>query len=203
MPVYPITMPATPELEVVSLRLVRQTGVSTSQYTGKQQRSEGSFALWAATGALPELEGALEAGVWRSFFTQLRGRAGSFNFRFPGYTGPSTGYVGAIGVVAGASQTGTTLNTSGWANSAAIFRDGDYFSVNGELKMVTEGDVNSDGTGLATINFEPALRTSPANLQALVITSLTFEASMQIDEPEFNISPPFLHRMNLDILEVF
>ena len=44
--------------------------------------------------------------------------------------------------------------------------------VNSELKMVT-ADETSDGSGNLTINFEPALRSSPSNNAALTISSCT------------------------------
>ena len=39
---------------------------------------------------------------------------------------------------------------------------GDFFSVNGELKIAT-ADANSDGSGNVTLSFAPRLRTSPSD----------------------------------------
>ncbi len=75
-------------------------------------------------------------------------------------------------LVNGGSQTGTTLVTDGWSNSTLVLKKGDYFVVNSELKMVT-ADETSDGSGNLTINFEPALRSSPSNNAGLTISSCT------------------------------
>jgi hypothetical protein len=98
-------------------------------------------------------------------------------------------------VVAGASQTGSSLNLSGFANSQTnAVRKGDVFTVaavNGVnpmnkqstsrlLQFVATADASSDGSGLMTVNIYPSIITSgplqtvlasPANLAAVSIWS--------------------------------
>jgi len=63
-------------------------------------------------------------------------------------------------VVSDANQTGTQLYSKGWTAGKVILREGDYLTVNDELKMVT-ADVTSTSTGTAIIPIAPMLRTSP------------------------------------------
>lgn len=63
-------------------------------------------------------------------------------------------------VVDGAGQLGRRLFVKGLANSTLILQAGDYFTVQNELKIVTQ-DVFSTGSGGAEIRFEPALRKAP------------------------------------------
>jgi len=73
------------------------------------------------------------------------------------------GAFGGTPLVAGASQTGLSLDIDGCSTSVTNWiREGDWFSVNGELKLCT-ADANSDSGGLLTVSFTPRLRTSPAN----------------------------------------
>lgn len=115
----------------------------------------------------------LEAGEWRAFYALLQGRANTFELPIPTYDGPSSGYSGPAGLVNGAGQTGNSLITDGWSNSTQIFRAGDLFTVNNELKIVT-ANVSSNGSGEATIPIEPPIRVPPAN-----------NAPLEIDEPYF------------------
>jgi hypothetical protein len=77
---------------------------------------------------------------------------------------------GGTPLVAGASQTGASLNTDGWPATTTVLKAGDYFSVNGELKMVT-ADCVSDASGNATVEFAPILRSAPADNAALTLGS--------------------------------
>lgn len=60
-----------------------------------------------------------------------------------------------------AGQVGRSLAVGGFtASTVGVLKAGDYFEVNGELKICT-ADVNSDLYGSATIQFSPPLRASP------------------------------------------
>lgn len=77
-------------------------------------------------------------------------------------------------VAAGADQSGSTLNTSGWQASTAILKDGDVFTIAGVYQVnpknrqstgvlqqfVSTGDVSSDAGGLAAIAIYPAITAS-------------------------------------------
>ncbi|EBF6817825.1 hypothetical protein NN749_000802 [Salmonella enterica] len=71
-------------------------------------------------------------------------------------------------VVNGANQTGTELQTSGWAPGVVVLERGDYITVNDELKIVT-ADVTSTSTGTATVTFAPMLRWSPPDGAAVEV----------------------------------
>ena len=75
------------------------------------------------------------------------------------------GAFGGTPLVAGAAQTGNTLNIDGCSTGiTGWIKAGDFFSVNGELKICT-ADANSSsaspGGGTATISFSPRLRSAP------------------------------------------
>lgn len=63
-------------------------------------------------------------------------------------------------LVDGANQSGTELHSKGWTAGMVVLRQGDYITVNDELKMVT-ADVSSASNGTALIPFAPMLRSSP------------------------------------------
>lgn len=64
--------------------------------------------------------------------------------------------------------------TSGWPVSATVLQYGDFFSLGAaeqtRLHQVT-ADAVSNGAGQASLQFVPALRSSPANGAALVVNA--------------------------------
>lgn len=131
----------------------------TSQLNGYVQRALLPGAKWVATfSTTPHTKAEIQTLL--AFFDSLQGQYGTFD----GYDlmGVRRGAGGGTPLVNGASQTGTSIITDGWPNSTAILKQGDYIKFNNELKRVA-ADVSSDGSGNATITFQPPIRTSPAN----------------------------------------
>lgn len=89
----------------------------------------------------------------------------------PIFESPKNGTLSGTPLVMGAAQTGDTLETDGWGTNEVVVAAGDYFSVNNELKIAAL-DANSNGSGEATLTFNPPLRASPAD-----------DAAIEVDEP--------------------
>jgi hypothetical protein len=69
----------------------------------------------------------------------------------------------------GTDQTGAALYTKGWpVSTSGLLLSGDWFEVNGELKQLT-APVNSDGLGLAYLQFRPGLAVSPADSDPVIV----------------------------------
>jgi len=66
------------------------------------------------------------------------------------------------GAVDGAGQSGNSLNTRGWPLSSTIMKIGDMFQQQVQAHMLTE-DAVTDAFGKVKLQFEPAIRTSPAD----------------------------------------
>ncbi len=82
--------------------------------------------------------------------------------------------------VDGASQTGTTLNTKLWSNNITnVVRAGDLLKISGiQRSFEVTDDANSNGSGLAAVNINPAIYVggSPANSAAITNTGVTLNA---------------------------
>jgi hypothetical protein len=162
----------TAELPLTLIRRVRrQLGAAVapavSPFTGTTQVQDWGGRWW---------EYEIEFGITRgqnarrlsAFFDALGGAAGTFTLRDPSITNPS-----GLGspVVNGENQTGTSLVTSGWTGSG--LRTGDFFSLGTltalRLYRMTANAVPSGGA--ATLQFVPALRSSPANGAALNVVN--------------------------------
>jgi hypothetical protein len=162
-----INMPSNQNFVNCQFYLQAHTQTFTSPLANVVQRQELDGARWMATYSLPAMQRA-KAAEWRVFFMLLRGSVNTFNAYDPDNLYPR-GLAGGTPLVAGASQTGVTLNIDGCTPSALFLRAGDYFNVNSELKCITS-DATADGSGNVTLNFQPYLHSSPAD-NAVITTS--------------------------------
>lgn len=120
--------------------------------------------------------------VMQGFLNRQRGGLNRFRMSPPWLK--QAGSLQGVPSVNSAGQTGTTLNVSGFDALDVPLRAGDYFEVNGELKQVF-ADVVTDGTGTATIDFEPPLRRSPPSGALLEMVAPT--AVFVIPDPSMAI----------------
>lgn len=104
----------------------------------------------------------------------------------PGSGEPPLGSPSGTPVVSGASQTGSTIATSGWSSGqSGLLLPGDHIKFAGlNLLYRVLSQVNSDGTGNATIEIDPPIfqGNSPAN-GASVSTSDNYVNAKIIEAP--------------------
>lgn len=166
---YPLSMP-NDNLASVTIRSVTNIGVARSIFTGKQQVFQHSYESLAIDVSLPPLERE-NAEPWIAFLLALRGPLGTF---LAGDVAGKTPRGAASGTprVNGASQIGTSLVTDGWTPGVTnILKKGDWIQVGSRIYK-NLNDVNSDGSGNATLDIFPRLRQSPAD-NDLILTNNT------------------------------
>lgn len=162
----PVAFPASPSPVRTRFELTFMVGLATSPFSGAQQAHDWGGRLWMAQVSLPPMLRAA-ADAWCAWAGKLRGRAnwfqlGDWDRRTP------RGSWGAP-LVNGGSQVGNTLIVDGMG-AAGTGKAGDHFQLDSRLYLLVE-DVTADGSGNATIQFEPSLRSSPADDAALTVTS--------------------------------
>lgn len=138
-----------------------------------------------------------------AFAVAQRGQFETFTVVPPIISVPQGNIVGSTPLVNGASQTGRSLITDGWANSTLVMKAGDFFKVatNSKVYMVTS-DGTSDGSGNLTLSIEPALVASPGNNDALTVTAVPFTMAMLSDVQEFPYSVGGFFTFEVDFEEV-
>lgn len=93
----------------------------------------------------------------------LKMNGGENQVSMPLFGTQNQGAFGGTPLVAGGSQNGNTLDIDGCSNNITDWgKAGDWFSVNNELKMLTD-DADTNGSGETTLTFRPRLRSSPPN----------------------------------------
>lgn len=118
----------------------------------------GTADRWEGVITTPELYPA-DVKTMFNFVVKV-GLYGQFTIEHPDYGGPESGEF--LGAVAGTGQSGISLVCDGFTPNIVVAREGDYFQVRNEFKRLT-ANANSNGTGVVTFNFRPALRVSPAH----------------------------------------
>lgn len=205
-----LTMPATPDFNSARFGLRTNTQVFSSPLVETAQTLELPGALWFVTYVLP-LMTFDTAAPWQAFLAELMGASGKFFGFDPARTTPRGIYDSGSDtpLVDAASQTGKSLTTDGWRISGTgLLLPGDYFEVTAdsvkELHMIT-ADVDSDGGGLATLNFVPPLRASPANNAPIILTDPVVEMRLVGEEQAEwgEVTGDFIQDLTFSAIEVF
>ncbi len=164
----PLDLPAAPGFTTAEFGLETNTQRFESPLTKAVQRVKLGGDRWTLTATLPRMN-RTQAAPWVAFFLSLQGSFATFNGFDPDCKTPR-GSWGGMPLVKGGGQTGSTLLIDGLtAGVSKVARAGDYFTVGGELKQLT-ADADSDGSGEATLSFQPPLRNSPADNAPLTVT---------------------------------
>lgn len=186
---------------VKSFTLQRQSNTVRSKYTGVRQVIVYPYAVWMLEANLVEYDGQ-DAALIRSFLTKLQGQKNSFRLPVPGHSKPTTGYTGNALLNGAAAARAMSISVDGLTASTNILNEGDYFTINDELKVAT-GSFASNGAGQATITFEPFLRKAVADNAAVTFQNPTILMHMAEDDAaSWGIKPPYRHNINFDAIEV-
>jgi hypothetical protein len=169
---YPRDLPTNIGFAQVTLRAVNQTAMTMSPFTYKQQIYNHSGQRWEAECQVPPLKRD-DAEEWIAWLLSMNGRAGSFLMGDPlGDT--ARGTLGGTPVVNGADQVGGSLSIDGCSNNITNWlKAGDYLQLGSgstaTLHKILQ-NVNTDGSGQASLDLWPYMRTAPVD-GSIVITS--------------------------------
>lgn len=173
---YPLSTPTNKTIAEIRLIARNVVGVSTSPFTLKQQTYQFSGQRWEADIQLPAMQRD-NAEEWVAFLMSLYGQKGTFLLGDPlGATAQGSASTAAgTPVVNGASQTGGTLAIDGLPASATNYlKAGDYIQLGtgatSQLYKVLT-DASSNGSGEATLDIWPNLRSSPADGATVVVAN--------------------------------
>lgn len=170
---YPITLPSSPSTARIRLRPRSVVAIAEAPDSLVSQVQVKSGMQWVGTFTLPpQLRATAEP--WIAALTSLNGMEGSFLAGDNANLAPR-GVATGTPLVKGGSQSGRVLVTDGWsAGVSGIVKAGDWFQLgsgsSARLYKVM-ADANSNGSGEASLEIWPALRSSPADNAALTLSS--------------------------------
>lgn len=204
-----MTILSLPTIHAAELKWALATNTQTfsSPLSNATQTAELPGARWTASVTFRNRQ-APEHRAWMAKLAQLRGSSGRC-YLSPSFAYPLMGVGGGTPLVNGGSQTGTSLIVDGCPNSVTGWlKVGDYFSFdNGlgqrELKIVT-ADVNTDGSGNATITFEPPIRSAPVDNATIEINAPSAVMRLVDDsQAAWTISAPNFGAATIQFIESF
>ena len=177
--------------------LMRMDAVLSSPLNGVTQRIVRGGAGWVASLEWETIPTRAKAQRLSAYLAQAGRGDNLIVVSDPSYT--AQGAVSGVLTVAGGSQTGTSLAIDGCVAGATVFEAGDYFTVGGELKQVTQTCVAS-ATGTATVYFEPALRSSPTD-NAFLYAAVPTCAMYLAESPVFSHRAPKISSVSVGLRE--
>tara|TARA_R110000787_G_scaffold285016_2_gene399573 strand:- start:2891 stop:3505 length:615 start_codon:yes stop_codon:yes gene_type:complete len=166
---YPRALPAGISFNASRFKLDfnKSTFDATSRKKSRQSWNEGKTDRWIGVYSTPRLT-ATQLRLVSSWMRAMIDDNGSFYAIDPDNTNPATVVTGTP-LVNGASQTGGSIITDGWAFSVTAMLAGERLQIGTQYYELKE-DVVTDGAGNATIEIMPKLRASPAN-NAVITTA--------------------------------
>ena len=166
-------LPSHTGIQSAVFRMASRNAISTSPFTFAQQVISHQGQRWEVDVTLPPMKHA-DARIWLAWLAKLDGALNTFNLGDPLGATPQ-GSAGGAPLVAGANQTGSSLNVDGCSASQTNWlKAGDYIQLgtagSAKLHMVTD-NVNTNGSGAATINVWPAIRVAPSDNASVILTN--------------------------------
>lgn len=190
LPSTPIWRSAVPEFIDMGVDQAPSTGA------GVDQRLERLGSRWALSVELPPVKEGAAWLEWQVAMLQARSQGASYPWPQPGLV-TNTPSVGAP-VIAGAGQTGSTLNLSGVGSGYQV-KKGQFLSVIKAARRYLyqcTGPTGETGGAMA-VPIYPLLRASPDNGSAvelvapLIVGRITFENLTWNHETHAYVSPRF------------
>ncbi len=186
-PSYPLNLPTSPSnFRTSEWRIVRTVAVNISPFDYSSQSADYGGSMWTTTVELPPMKRD-EAYAWQVFFVQLHGRAGTFLLGDPDSKTIRGGLNSVINVNGVHSVGAYSISVENATASTVIFKAGDYIQFGSgatqKLHMIT-ADCTSNGSGQATVEIEPPLKTALANDSSIAYANT--KAVMRMDNNELS-----------------
>lgn len=200
MPSYPLTFPATPNIQNFSIRPVRVVGAVKSQYTLEHQIYDHEATQWIGEISMAPMR-VDSAFAWEVFILQLRGMVGTFLMGPPLSTPTGTGTTGDLLTAGSQGDESVSVQNAG---SGATFKAGNWLqigsSLSARLHKIT-ADATADGSGFVTLNIEPALKQDHVINSLVTVSSPVGVWRMASNDVGWNINAAATFGFTVPVLE--
>lgn len=198
------TIPNQNHVQSAVLRMASQNFTTGSPFTFQQQIINHAGRRWEIDVTLKPMRHS-DARTWLAWLAKLDGSLNTFTMSDPLGCNPQ-GSAGGTPLVAGASQTGSSLNVDGCTTSTTDWlKAGDYIQLgtgaDARLHMATD-DVDTDGTGAATINIWPPLTSSPADNASVIVSNAVGAFRLSSNVSTWSIDKASVYGINFSGVQV-
>jgi len=164
---YPITCPTSLKPGATRWQMASAVTLSVSPTTYQTTKYEYDGESWSIDVSYPLLT-RQEAAPFFAFLAALRGQNGTFLFGDTLLSQPLGTGAGTPKVNGGTQNGSKILVSDGWSASQLVLKGGDFIQIDQRIYMVL-ADVTSDGSGNASVDVFPRLRSHLDN--ASIVTS--------------------------------
>ena len=174
---YPLDMPTVTGIATIEMRAINAVAYSRSPFTFSGQVHAYAGQMWQADVSLPPMRRG-DAEVWLSWLVSLKGQLGTFKLGDPLGCMPRGSARDADTIlVDGAVSSGGSIGINSAPTSRANYlMAGDYIQigagVNQQLFKVLN-NVSTDGSGAATVDVWPNVRTTITNATSVKVQDTT------------------------------
>lgn len=154
---------------------------------------------WECLVTMPQLTGE-DARLMRSFLSRLTDVSNQALLEDYSYT--FSGTAGLTPLVAGASQTGSSINIDGLPlSTTGVIKAGDRLGLTTYQVLEAAADADSDGAGAATVTLITPIRTSPADNSAVELDNPVGKFIIPEGFVEWMVSAPLEHKFSQPFVE--
>lgn len=202
---YPLTMPTHTGIRNIELRATNAVAYSRSPFTFSGQAHAYAGKAWQADITLPPMK-RTNAEQWIAFLLSLKGQLGTFYLGDPRACTPLGSARDADTIlVNGAVSSGDTINIdSAPASQTDYLKAGDYMQIGTTtsrqlFKVLTNVDTN--GSGQATVDVWPNVRTTISNNSAVTVQSAKGIFRLITNEQAFSINEASIYGITFGAIE--
>lgn len=193
-----ITLPADPVPSAMSWRLVQPAQNNISEWTGARQTVASNRGWWECQLELPPIVGTTNFNAWRAFVASMRGPVNTVQIPVDPVAQSALANTARVN---GAGQYGRSIVTDGWPSSTTVLYAGQFVTIGDQLLQLTS-NITSDGSGNATISFEPHIRVLTTD--NAVIEYKNPYCLMYLDEvPPYNVESGYVYSLSMTLRESF
>ena len=202
---YPISLPTHTGIAQIELRTINAVAYSRSPFTFSGQVHAYAGQMWQADVTLPPMKRD-DAEQWVAWLISLKGQLGTFYLGDPNATTPRGSARDADTItVNGATTSGSTIDIqSAPLSQTDYLKAGDYMQVGSgtsrQLFKVLQ-NVSTDGTGSATVDVWPNVRTSIADNAPVTVQSAQGLFRLSSNETSWSVNEASVYGLTFGAME--
>jgi hypothetical protein len=202
---YPLTLPTHTGIASIELRAMNAVAYSRSPFTFAGQVHAYTGKAWQADISLPAMKRS-DAEQWVAWLISLKGQLGTFYLGDPLATTPLGSARNSDGIlVDGAVSSGDTIDIDGAPTSQTDYlKAGDYLQIGtGTSRQLFKvlADVDTDGTGSATVDVWPNVRTTIADNASVTVESTQGVFRLASNEQAYSINEASIYGISFGAIE--
>lgn len=178
---------------------------STQTASGRVIRATTSTTRWACTIQFP-VRSVAEHKTLQGFIALAQGPLNDFEIQLTDVSTSASSLAGSVnaGPTGNYSAGSTAIEIQTNQSSANVLKSGDVvrFANHSKVYMVTS-DINTNVSGIATLNIQPALIEAVVTSEAITCSDVYFKMALANDIQEYNYRTDGFVEYEMDLIEVF